>query len=155
MRTEGRPQGACGRGFTLVELMVAVVIAATLLAVAIPAYTSRIREARRTDAKTALLDLAGREERYFATNNVYTATASSLCYSTFPINIGSGYYYLSAPTITAATSSTPASFTLTALPVSGAGQDKDTTCAEFMVYSNGKQYAQNSSATDTSSTCWP
>jgi type IV pilus assembly protein PilE len=144
-------------GFTLIELMVVVVIAAVLLAIAIPTYTSQIRKSRRTDAKTALLDLAGREERYFAINNAYTATATSLGYSGFGSGypIGGGYYYLSAPTVTAATSTTPATFTLTAVPVSGAGQDKDTTCAEFMVYSSGQQYAQSSSGTNTTTTCWP
>jgi type IV pilus assembly protein PilE len=137
--------------------MVVVVVAAVLLAVAIPTYTSQIRKSRRTDAKTALLDLAGREERYFATNNVYTTAAASLGYAGFGsgYSIGSGYYYLGTPTITAATSTTPATFTLTALPVTAAGQDKDTTCAEFMVYSSGQQFAQNSSGTDTSTTCWP
>ena len=151
------PHPARSHGFTLIELMVVVVVAAVLLAVAIPTYTSQIRKSRRTEAKTALLDLAGREERYFAINNTYTPTATSLGYSGFGSGypIGGGYYYLGAPTVTAATSTTPATFTLTAVPVTGAGQDKDTTCAEFMVYSSGQQYAQNSSATNTSTTCWP
>jgi type IV pilus assembly protein PilE len=141
----------------LIELMVVVVVAAVLLAVAIPTYTSQVRKSRRTDAKTALLDLAAREERYLSTNNAYSTSAASLGYSGFGSGypIGSGYYYLSTPTVTTATSTTPATFTLTAQPVTGAGQDKDTTCAEFMVYSNGQQYAQNSSGTTTSTTCWP
>ena len=49
-------------GFTLVELMVTLVVAAILATIAIPAYQNQIRESRRTEAKTALLDLAGREE---------------------------------------------------------------------------------------------
>jgi type IV pilus assembly protein PilE len=49
------------RGFTLVELMVVIVIASILMAIAIPSYKTSIRKSRRTDAKTALLDLAGRE----------------------------------------------------------------------------------------------
>jgi len=56
--TTGR---ADSRGFTLVELMVVIVIASILMAIAIPSYKNSIRKSRRTDAKTALLDLAGRE----------------------------------------------------------------------------------------------
>jgi len=47
-------------GFTLVELMIVVVIASILLAIAVPSYMTQVRESRRTEAKTALLDLAGR-----------------------------------------------------------------------------------------------
>ena len=52
------------RGFTLIELMVVVVIATILLGIAVPSYMSQVRQSRRTEAKTALLDLAGREERF-------------------------------------------------------------------------------------------
>ena len=45
-------------GFTLIELMVVVIIATILLSIAIPAYTSQIRKSRRTEARTAVLDLA-------------------------------------------------------------------------------------------------
>src|SRR6267154_1626429 len=87
-------------GFTLVELMIVVVIVAILASIAIPAYNSQIRKSRRTEAKTALLDLAGREERYFNTsNNTYTNLAVNLAYaaagSTTTItnfSVGSGYY---------------------------------------------------------------
>ena len=51
------------RGFTLVELAVVMVVAAILVAIAIPGYTSYMRKARRTDAKAALLGLAALEER--------------------------------------------------------------------------------------------
>jgi len=54
-------------GFTLVELMVTVMIAAILLAIAVPSYQAYIRKSRRTEAKTAVLDLAGREETLFST----------------------------------------------------------------------------------------
>ena len=55
-------------GFTLIELMVVVAIATILFAIAIPSYVTYIRQSRRTEAKTAVLDLAGREERYLSTN---------------------------------------------------------------------------------------
>ncbi|HET9108841.1 MAG TPA: prepilin-type N-terminal cleavage/methylation domain-containing protein, partial [Steroidobacteraceae bacterium] len=44
-------------GFTLIELMIAVVVVAILMAIAVPSYESYVEKSRRTDAKTALLDL--------------------------------------------------------------------------------------------------
>ena len=83
-------------GFTLVELMVVLVIASVLVAIALPSYISSARKSRRTEAKTALVDLAGREERYFDTSSppVYTIVPSQLGYgaAAFPVTVGSGYY---------------------------------------------------------------
>ena len=70
-------------GFTLIELMIVVVIVAVLLIVAIPTYLSQIRESRRTEARNYLVELASREERYYATQNAYTSTASNLGYAGF------------------------------------------------------------------------
>ena len=56
------------RGMTLIELMMVVVIATILMSIAVPSYMSQVRQSRRIEAKTALLDLAGREERFFSTS---------------------------------------------------------------------------------------
>jgi type IV pilus assembly protein PilE len=135
--------------------MIVVVIAAILLSVAIPVYLHQIRESRRTDARSALLDLAAREERYFDSNNAYSPTASNLGYSGFGSGfpVGNGqYYYINAPTVD--NTVTPPTFTLKAQPISGKGQDLDTDCIEFTVDSKGDETAQNSGGTDTSSICW-
>jgi len=152
------PHSACrggAPGFTLIELMIVVVIATILISIALPLYLHQIRESRRTDARSALLDLAGREERYFDTNNAYTATATNLGYAGFgtAYPVGNGYYYISSPP-TMNNSATPPTFSLTALPVPGKGQDLDTQCASFTVTSTGQQSSLNSSGTDSSSICW-
>jgi type IV pilus assembly protein PilE len=143
-------------GFSLIELMVAVGIATILVAVAVPSYLSQVRKSRRTDAKTALLDLAGREERYFSMNNgTYTAVAANLGYSgTFPVTIGSGYYTVAAPVVTTGSTTAVATYTVTATPVVGSDQAKDTTCASFTITNTGSQTSLNSSSVDTTSTCW-
>src|ERR1700733_13568803 len=82
-------------GFTLVELMVVIVIATVLLSIAIPGYQTQIRKSRRTEARTAVLDLASREERFLSTANNYSQTTTDLGYSgTFPVTVGAGYYTL-------------------------------------------------------------
>ncbi|MGH8170639.1 MAG: type IV pilin protein [Steroidobacteraceae bacterium] len=145
-------------GFTLIELMITVVIAAVLLSIAIPLYQHQIRESRRTDARSALLELAAREERYFDTNNVYTSTASNLGYSGFgsaSYPVGNGqYYYIKAVTVTAGSGTTPPTFTLEADPIPGKGQDQDTDCAKFLVDSKGDQTSQNSAGAANNSICW-
>jgi len=138
------------RGFTLVELMVVIVIASILMAIAVPSYKNSIRKSRRTDAKTALLDLAGREERFNSTNGSYSAIASQLGYAAFPTAVGSGYYTIAAPTVVVATTATTvSSFSITATPVVGSDQAKDTACGSFIVTSTGAQ-----TVTGTATDCW-
>jgi type IV pilus assembly protein PilE len=152
-RTAGRALRA--KGFTLVELMITVVIVAILASIAIPAYTAQIRKSRRTEARTALLDLAGREERYLATNNHYSNTAADLGYTAFGAGtpVGSGYYYLNVAVV-AGDSTTAPTFTATASPVAGKGQDVDSDCQAFTLTSTGAQGSTNSGGTDSSSICW-
>ncbi len=147
-------------GFTLVELMVVVAIATLLLAIAVPSYMTQVRESRRTDARTALLDLAGREESYNSTMNLYTVTATNLGYTAFGVPIGNGYYSLSA--CVAAAGAVPAcdpnvnaptgpSYYLTATPVAGSSQAGDAQCTSFSVDSLGNRF---STGTGTSALCW-
>ena len=135
-------------GFTLVELIVAMVVAAILAAVAIPAYSNYVRKARRTEVKTALLDLASLEERYFSVNNSYTATANLLGYSAFPVTLPSGYYTVAAPVVVAATTTAAATYALSATATGD--QTKDSQCQSFTLNSAGSQAA----TPDAPGTCW-
>jgi len=145
-------------GFTLIELMVVVVIATLLLTIAIPAYMRQVRQSRRTEAKTALLDLAGREETFNATSGIgYTAAAAQLGYTTFN-PIGSGYYQVTV-CVPASGNCTaglgmpnpPAapSYTIVATPLGI--QANDTECTAFAVDSTGQQYATGTLGTQQ---CW-
>lgn len=150
-------------GFSLIELVVAMLIAAILAAVAIPAYSNYTRKAHRVEAKNALLDMASLEERFMSTNNNYSQLSSDLGYgtttTTLPITIGSGYYQITTLTASAATAptstttvGTPATYTI---QVTAFGdQMKDTTCRTFKVIQTGAQTAFDSSGTDQSATCW-
>lgn len=149
------PGAVRAMGFTLIELMITVVIASILVSIALPLYQHQIRESRRTDARSALLDLASREERYYAINNVYTSTASNLGYTGWPQTVGSGYYVLNAPSnINASTATSAATFTITASPVTGKGQDLDTDCRLFQVIQSGQDTSTNSAGADSTAICW-
>jgi type IV pilus assembly protein PilE len=138
------------KGFTLIELVIAMVIAGILAAIAIPAYSNYVRQSRRTDAKTALLDLASLEERYFSTANVYSQSPSDLGYpgATWPVTVGSGYYTVSQTAFAAATTTNPASYSFTATAIGD--QAKDAQCQTFTVTSTGVQ----SATPDPTNTCW-
>jgi type IV pilus assembly protein PilE len=140
---------ADSRGFTLVELMVVIVIASILMAIAIPSYKNSIRKSRRTDAKTALLDLAGREERYFSTNGAYSTAFGQLGYPSWGTAFGGGYYTMAQPVVVAGTANLVATFALQADPVAGSDQVKDTACGSFRLNSTGVQ-----TVSGTATDCW-
>jgi type IV pilus assembly protein PilE len=127
-----------------------------------------VRKGRRVDAKTAVLDAASLEERYYSTNNSYTNAQANLGYAAagssatvpaapvvspaIPLTVGSGYYQLTIPTLTAPTATTPAAYIITATAIGD--QANDTNCYSFTVTSAGARTAANSVGTDTTATCW-
>jgi type IV pilus assembly protein PilE len=137
-------------GFTLVELMVTIVIAAMLLAIAVPSYTSQVRKSRRTEARSAVMDLAAREERYFSVNNAYSFNDVDLGYGTANAQIkdlvvGSGYYTVTVTTPVTATGQ--AGFNIVATAVGT--QAKDKSCVLFGVDQTGKQ-----TSAPSATGCW-
>ena len=105
-------------GFTLIELMITVAILAIVAAVAIPAYTSYVDRGKRAEARTALLDIAARQERYYSNNRQYADQLSKLRMS--GTKSENGYYTLS---VTLPSGSNNQDFDATATP-SGWTDDK-------------------------------
>ena len=142
-------------GFTLIELMVTLVVAAILISIAVPAYQTQVRKSRRTEARNAVMDLAAREERYYSVNNTYTNVALELGYgqdnaAITDRPIGSGYYTVSVTASAADPAATPptrAGFTITAKAVGT--QLKDTPCKTFTVDDVGTQ-----TSTPSATECW-
>jgi type IV pilus assembly protein PilE len=64
------------KGFTLIEIMVAVVIVAILASFAYPSYLESVRKAKRAEARAALMQLMQQQERYYSQNNRYIAFSS-------------------------------------------------------------------------------
>jgi type IV pilus assembly protein PilE len=80
------------RGFTLMELMVAVAIVAVLSAIALPTYQGVRHRLQRTDAKLALLWVQYQQERHYAAHNSYAALSElSAPAATSPRSAGGDY----------------------------------------------------------------
>jgi type IV pilus assembly protein PilE len=153
------------RGVTLIELMIVVVIVSILAAVALPSYTAYVLRSHRVEAKTALLDLAGREERYYSTSQTgafYTNLNTALGYPTpFPTTVGSGYYTVSVCQIGGPgagacagthTAQTAPAYEIDATAVGN--QVNDTQCATFSVDNTGQQWAFTSAGVANTQYCW-
>jgi type IV pilus assembly protein PilE len=138
-------RAAGSAGFTLIELMIVIVVATILTTIAVPAYTSQVRKSRRTEARTALLDLAARQERFSSTNSAYTIVPANLGFAgNFPIPVGSSYYQINVTT-----NATASTFTATATPINA--QIGDTQCGTFTIDNTGLQSVSGSAGART---CW-
>ncbi len=128
-------------GFTLMELMVTVAIVGLLAAIALPSYRSSVLKSARSDGKSALLEVATRQEQYYLDNKTYTTVMTALGLPASPYITESGNYSVSA----AATTNIAINYTLTAAPQGG--QADDTHCGSLTLNSNG---VKGAASTD----CW-
>ena len=119
-------------GFTLVELLIAIAIAAILAAIAIPAYNDSVRKSRRAEAFAALTSVQQAQERWRGSNPAYTEELSDLGVSgTSP----SGYYSITVEEPEEGSLNT--GYVATATAVSGTSQANDTGCAKLSVRMDG------------------
>ena len=168
-------------GFTLIELMIAMVILAIIVAIAYPSYVAQVRKSRRAEAKAALLEDAQFMERTYTTSGQYdkdsAGNAVTRCslpeqYTPGSANIagsnncgsftGSGAYYKilfpgnppdpQDSSTTLSSNPAAAAFVLEAQPVNTQQTDK---CGTLTIDSVGNKSCSTISDTTTClQTCW-
>jgi type IV pilus assembly protein PilE len=133
-----------GRGFTLIELMIVVVVVAILATVAMPAFMDQVRKSRRADAITSLNKIAQAQERWRANNATYGSSLASTGLNV--ANPSSGYYTLSV------TGATATAYSATA--TAAGSQSNDAKCTSFTVAMNNGESTYTSTGSATAATCW-
>lgn len=107
---------AKARGFSLIELMIAVAIVGILLAIAVPSYQGQLRKGRRAEAQAFITQVAQRQQQYLLDARTYALGGGALTDLSMvaPTSVTDHY----AITVTPAAPTIPPSFTVTAAPTS-------------------------------------
>ncbi len=140
-------------GFSLVELMVALVIVAILLSVALPGYRTYVQNGNRQAAHSFILTISESQQRFFTENKAFAEDLTGLGYATATIDIdssgavvatgsSSGIYRISFTGVTAT------AYSVQAVPLNG--QTGDTGCATLTVSSDGSRSASGTHPAE----CW-
>jgi type IV pilus assembly protein PilE len=130
-------------GYTLMELMTAVVIVAILATLATPSYRIYLLRVHRTTAKSALLSLATSQERYYLSFRTY-GTIAQLAAAGYPTTSENGMYTLTMEAANAATFTAKATATV---GTNGVDMRKDTKCQWLQITAAGVR-------TGSSPECW-
>ncbi len=135
------------RGFTLIELMIAVAVVGILVSVAYPSFAKQIAKSRRSDAKSALLNCAQMLERFNTQSGTYSASADATVNGACTGATKSGYY--SMPTTNVPSASNASAFTIVATPT---GSQSSDACGSMTFTQDGTKGV--SGGTLPSAACW-
>ena len=130
-------------GFTLIELMIAVAVVGILTAIAYPSYKQQIAKGRRAEAKTAMLALAQKMERFYTERATYAGAALGSG-GIYPASTDNGYYSLSI------TAQSATGFTIKATPAGAQAGDR---CGSYL-YNEAGTKSLGSDTSDTVANCW-
>lgn len=90
-------------GFTLIELMIALVVISILAAIALPAYNDYIQRGKMSEAFANLSDMRAKLEQYFQDNRTYVGACASGTAAPLPDSNSAKYFTYSCPVLTATT----------------------------------------------------
>jgi type IV pilus assembly protein PilE len=148
IRRSGRGLGRAARGVTLMELLVVIAILGILATIAVPTYRRYLIRTQRTEAKVALLQLQTAQEKFYMQNNAFTDNVKDAS----PDGLGllevteTGKY-----DITVNLAADAQTYTATASPHKGGGQDDDDDCKSFTITERGTRGVSGSSGVQY---CW-
>jgi type IV pilus assembly protein PilE len=145
-----KEKGAMERteGFGLIEIMIALVVAAVLVAMSTMAYTRYTFRARRADAHHMLMTIAHAQERWYATYNRYTDDVGKLGYDASEALSPHAYYAL---TLTLSDASAQG-YVATATPINAQAAD---VCGELTIDNAGHKTPRDDDvATNANGHCW-
>ena len=144
-----------GKGFTLIELMIAVAIVAILAAIAYPSYAEQVARGRRGEGQSALLEAAQWVERQYTFSNAYNLQADGTAMNTAalppPKGKSADYYTVSFGNTAAATAPAAGAYSLRAVPFGAMANDK---CGTLALSSTGAKTISGTTGGASVATCW-
>jgi type IV pilus assembly protein PilE len=146
------------RGITLIELLTVIVVLALLASLAVPSYRRYVQRAQRTDASTALLRIAGAQEKFFLQNNRYTDDLASAQadggLGTGEVSEQGRYDLAIELDVDVSGTAAPGGYRATATPRAGGGQTDDARCQLLAIDHAGARRGEDSSGGDRTDECW-
>ncbi|MBF8293449.1 MAG: Type pilus biosis protein PilE [Steroidobacteraceae bacterium] len=140
-------------GFSLIEVMVALVIVAITATYALTSYRRYLVRSYRLEAVQGLLAAAAEQEKFYLAHGRYSDRLDSV--------IGDEPPGLPVASITphrryemAIELADAGVFRLVALPLANSGQGDDTECRLFSIDESGRRQAHDSAGNDSTSRCW-
>ena len=134
------------RGFTLIEVMIAMAIVAILAAIAWPNYTRHLGRTHRVAAQACISEYANYMERYYTSNLRYDQTPAGVDNADPHLDCQSRV----APNYVVAPASTPTSFAITATPTT-VQLNRDGMCGTLTLNHRGARTASGSAGV---AGCW-
>jgi len=147
-----------GRGFSLVELLIAVAVAVLLATLALPSFLESVRKGRRSEAFAALAQVQQAQERWRANRINYAASVSNASNGDppglgLPATTGPGGYYTLALSNVGSTG-------YTATATAASSQADDAKCVKLVVKMDGGSLTNSSfdsagtEDTTNANRCW-
>ena len=124
------------RGFSLIELLIAIVVVGVLAAIALPAYTSQMRKSARAEAQSVMTTAAGNQQQYLLNRRAYASSFGALNV-TVPADLNGKYTFTAAAVLASdGPPPTPPTFTLTATAIGAQASD---VCPTLVIDSAGNR----------------
>jgi type IV pilus assembly protein PilE len=140
-------------GFTLAEILTALIVIAVLVALAVPTWRAHTMRVHRSDGRAALIAAQSAQDQFFGAHARY-ASGPEIS-SPSPAGLGlrpvseRGFYRIEM-----STSADGFAYLVTARATDAQGQTQDSRCLEMSLDQNGRRRAIDADGADRSADCW-